>query len=247
MSGHSKWSTIKHKKGKADAQRGKIYTKLGRELAIAVKEGGGNPEANGKLRDVIAKCKTQNMPGDSISRAIKKAAGELGNINYDEILYEGYAAGGTAVLVEVLTDNRNRSSSDVRHIFDKFGAGMGATGCVSYMFEKKGIMIVEDSSAIAEDTLMMDALDAGAQDFQAEQGYYEITAAPTDFSAVREAIEKKGYTFASAALERVPQTTVIPKDEETTEKILKFLEEMEDLDDVQSVFHNAELPQDEEE
>ena len=165
MSGHSKWANIKNKKEKTDAQRGKIFTKIGREIAIAVKEGGSDPVNNSKLRDVIAKAKANNMPNDNISRSIKKAAGELGNVNYEEILYEGYGPGGVAVIVEVVTDNRNRTAADVRHLFDKGGGSMGATGCVSWMFDRRGLLVVERSLKIDEDTLMMAALDAGAEDF----------------------------------------------------------------------------------
>lgn len=244
MSGHSKWSTIKFKKGKADAERGKVFTKIGRELAVAVKAGGPDPASNSKLRDVIAKAKSNNMPNDNISRSIKKAAGELGNINYEDMQYEGYGAGGVAVIVEALTDNRNRTAGDVRHAFDKSGGSLGATGCVSWMFDRKGVLVVERTNKINEDELTMLAIDAGAEDFSADEDAFEIITAPDDFSAVREALEKAGYAFASAELDMIPQNTVKP-DAETQEKVFKLIGMLEDLDDVQNVYHNAELDEEE--
>lgn len=244
MSGHSKWSTIKFKKGKADAERGKVFTKIGRELAVAVKAGGPDPASNSKLRDVIAKAKSNNMPNDNISRSIKKAAGELGNINYEDMQYEGYGAGGVAVIVEALTDNRNRTAGDVRHAFDKSGGSLGATGCVSWMFDRKGVLVVERTNKINEDELTMLAIDAGAKDFSADEDAFEIITAPDDFSAVREALEKAGYAFASAELDMIPQNTVKP-DAETQEKVFKLIGMLEDLDDVQNVYHNAELDEEE--
>ena len=208
MSGHSKWANIKNKKEKTDAQRGKIFTKIGREIAIAVKEGGSDPSNNSKLRDVIAKAKASNMPNDNISRSIKKAAGELGSVNYEEITYEGYGPGGTAVIVEVVTDNRNRAAADVRHIFDKNGGSMGSSGCVGWMFDKRGVMIIERSASIDEDELMMAALDAGAEDFIPQDDVYEVYTSVSDFSAVREALESAGYGFLSAELSMIPQNTV---------------------------------------
>ena len=248
MSGHSKWANIKNKKEKADNARGKIFTKIGREIAIAVNEGGSDPNNNSKLRDVIAKAKANNMPNDNISRSIKKAAGEMGSVNYEEITYEGYGPGGTAIIVEVVTDNRNRTASEIRHIFDKSGGSMGATGCVSWMFDKKGLIVVERSASIDEDELMMEALDAGAEDFNALDDVYEIYTAPTDFSVVREALEAKGLSFLSAEIGMFPQNTVdATKDEELVEKIEKMLERFDDDDDVQDVYHNATLPEEEEE
>lgn len=247
MSGHSKWANIKNKKEKTDNQRGKVFTKIGREIAIAVKEGGSDPVNNSKLRDVIAKAKAANMPNDNITRSIKKAAGELGSINYESGSYEGYGPGGVAVIVEVLTDNRNRTAAEIRHLFDKYGNGMGNSGCVSYMFDRKGHIVIERSASIDEDELMMQALEAGAEDFLAQDDCFEIFTAPNDFSAVREAMEAAGYSFISAETEMLPQTTVDVSDEETAEKISRMLEMFEDNDDVQEVFHNAILPEEEEE
>jgi YebC/PmpR family DNA-binding regulatory protein len=245
MSGHSKWSTIKFKKGKADAQRGKIFTKIGREIAVAVKQGGSDPAANARLRDAIAKAKSNNMPNDNITRSIKKAAGELGAINYEEMVYEGYGAGGVAVIAEALTDNRNRTAGEVRHAFDKSGGSLGATGCVAWMFDRKGVLVIERTGETDEDELAMAAIDAGAEDFEADAEAFEITSAQDDFSAVREALEKAGYAFASAQIDMVPQNTVKP-DAGTQENVLKLLDMLEDLDDVQNVYHNAELEEENE-
>lgn len=247
MSGHSKWANIKHKKGKADAARGKIFTKIGREIAIAVRDGGSDPEVNGKLRDVIAKAKANNMPNDNISRSIKKAAGELGNINYEEVTYEGYGPGGLAIIVKTLTDNRNRTASDVRHIFDKNGGSLGTTGCVSYMFDNVGMLVLEPRPGMDEDDVMMAALDAGAKDVEVLPDCYEVTTEVADFSAVRDALEKAGFTFLSAELSMLPQTSVDTPDQENLDNIEKLLEMLDDLDDVQDVFHNGNLPEDEEE
>src|SRR3712207_3583330 len=192
MSGHSKWHNIQAKKGKNDAAKGRIFTKIGRELILAAKDGGSNPDTNAKLRDVIAKAKAANMPNDTIDRAIKKGAGELEGITYEEIVYEGYAPGGVAVMVKCLTDNRNRSAASVRHKFDKYGGNLGANGCVSYMFQRKGQLVIEKTDEIDEDELMMQALEAGAEDFNAEEEVFEITTDPEDFSAVREELEKNG-------------------------------------------------------
>ena len=247
MSGHSKWANIKNKKEKTDNQRGKIFTKIGREIAIAVKEGGGDPVNNSKLRDVIAKAKAANMPNDNITRSIKKAAGEMGSINYESGSYEGYGPSGVAVIVEVLTDNRNRTAAEIRHLFDKYGNGMGNSGCVSWMFDRKGHIVIERSASIDEDELMMQALDFGAEDFLAQDDCFEIFTAPNDFSAVREALEGAGYSFISAETDMIPSNTVEVSDEETVEKIVRMLEMFEDNDDVQEVFHNAILPEEEEE
>ncbi len=247
MSGHSKWANIKHKKGKADAARGKIFTKIGREIAIAVKEGGGDPAVNGKLRDIIAKAKANNMPNDSITRSIKKAAGEMDNVVFEEITYEGYAPGGVAVICEIVTDNRNRTASEIRHIFDKNGGSLGTTGSVGYMFDHKGLLIVERGPGVDEEELMMQALDAGAEDMKSYDDSFEILTAPNDFSAVREALEGQGIVFVSAERSKLPQTTVEVDDAETLEKVQKLLDMLDDNDDVMEVYHNAELPEAEEE
>lgn len=247
MAGHSKWANIKHKKGKADAARGKIFTKIGREIAIAVKEGGSDPTQNNKLRDVIAKARSNNMPNDNIDRSIKKAAGELGNVTYEEFIYEGYAPGGIAVIVSVVTDNRNRTASDVRHIFDKNGGSLGQSGSVGYLFDYKGVIIMENDGKLDADEVMMNALDAGAEDVEETEEAFEILTAANDFSAVREALEGKGYTFLSAEREYIPQMTNAVTDEEMLVKIQKMLDMLDENDDVVEVYHNAELPEEEEE
>lgn len=238
MAGHSKWANIKHKKQKMDAQKGKIFTKIGREIAIVVKQGGPDPEVNSKLKDVIAKAKAANMPNETIMRSIKKAAGEVDSTNYEEVVYEGYGPGGVAVIVEATTDNRNRTAGEVRHLFDKFGGNLGTTGCVSFMFDKKGVILIEKSDKVNEDDLMMKALDLGAEDFTAEDEYFEIITAPEDFSKVREGLEKEGYEFVEAEVEMVPQTTTTLTDPKHIEFMNKLIDSLEDLDDVQNVYHN---------
>lgn len=240
MSGHNKWSTIKHKKEKTDAKKGKIFTKIGREIAVAVKAGGPDPASNSRLRDCIAKAKANNMPNDNINRSIKKASGELGNINYEENVYEGYGVAGVAVIVETLTDNKNRTVSDVRHAFDKNGGSLGATGCVSWMFDRKGVIVIDDDGEIDEEELMMAAIDAGAEDFSSEEGIFQITTDPGDFSTVREALEAAGYEFLTAEIDMVPQNRVEVTTEQE-EKINRLLEMLEDNDDVQNVYHNADI------
>lgn len=241
MSGHSKWANIKHKKEKSDAKKGKIFTKLGREITVIVKAGGPDPESNSKLRDVIAKAKANNMPNDNIDRCIKKASGELGADNYEEITYEGYGPSGVAVIVEALTDNRNRTAGDLRHYFDKFGGNLGQNGCVSFLFDQKGVIIIDNSEdALEEDSVMMDALDAGAEDFTANEDCFEILTSPDNFSAVRDTLDKKGYAFASAEIEQIPQTTVSLSDEKDILFMSKLIDALEDNDDVQSVWHNWE-------
>lgn len=248
MSGHSKWANIKHKKEKTDAQRGKIFTKIGREIAIAVREGGGaDPEQNSRLRDVIAKAKAANMPNDNIMRSIKKAAGEGDATNYKEVTYEGYAPCGVAVIVEVVTDNLNRTASEVRHIFDKCGGSLGATGCVSWKFERKGVIVVDNSKGMDEDEMMMLALDAGAADVEMDGDTAVVYTDPSDFSAVRDNLEAAGCTFLSAERAMVPTTTTELPDEESVQKVTRLLDWLEDYDDTQSVYHDAELPEDEEE
>lgn len=238
MSGHSKWHNIQAKKGKADAARGKIFTKLGRELLIAVKEGGPDPAGNSKLKNVIAKCKAANMPNDTINNAIKKASSS--NENYEEIIYEGYGPNGVAVIVEAATDNKNRTAADVRHAFDKSGGNLGTSGCVSYMFNKKGIIVIEKETAtMGEEDLMMLALEAGAEDFQALEEIYEVITDPSDFTVVREKLEEAGLEFLEAEVQMVPTTTVA-LDEKGIEKMERLIERLEDLDDVANIYHNWE-------
>ena len=246
MSGHSKWHNIQQAKGKADAARGKIITKIGREIAVAVKAGGPDPASNAALRAVIDKAKANNMPKDNINRSIQKASGELGSINYESIVYEGYGTNGVAVIVEALTDNKNRTGGEVRHIFDKAGGSLGTSGCVSYMFDTKGVITVEKKAGMDDDEMMMTALDAGAEDFDADDGYYEIITSPSDFASVRDAISTAGIEYASAEIRRIPQNT-IRLEAEDRDKLLKMLDAFEDNDDVQEVYHNAEYDEDGEE
>ena len=238
MSGHSKWHNIQAKKGKADAARGKIFTKLGRELLIAVKQGGPDPAGNSKLKDVIAKCKANNMPNDTINNAIKKASGAGSAENYEEMTYEGYGTNGVAVIVNASTNNKNRTAADVRHIFDKFGGNLGTTGCVSYMFEKKGVIVIEKEGCPgSEDDLMMLSIEAGAEDFQVEEEVYQITTAPSDFTVVTEELSKNNLTFLEAGVQMVP-STYVSLDEEAGAKMQRLIDNLEDLDDVLEVFHN---------
>lgn len=240
MAGHSKWSNIKHKKEKTDAQRGKIFTKLGREIAVAVKEGGSDPESNSRLRDAIAKARSANMPNDNIQRSIKRASGELGSVTYDEVIYEGYGPNGVAVIVEALTDNRNRTASEIRHIFDRSGGSLGATGCVAWMFDRKGVIIVENNDDLDEEALIMDALEAGAEDVEDSDEIIEIFTDPSSFSSVRDALEEGGYKFLSAGVEMVAQNTVKLSQEEAA-SVEAMIEKLEDNDDAQNVFHNLEI------
>ncbi len=240
MSGHSKWSNIKHKKEKTDAQKGKIFTKLGREITVAVKSGGADPETNRKLKDIIAKARSNNMPNDNIQRCIKKALGDGNDDNYENITYEGYGPSGVAVIVETLTDNRNRTAGDLRHYFDKFGGNLGTNGSVSWMFDKKGKIIVLKANDIDEDTIMMDALDSGAEDFEVNDEYYEITTSPDDFSDVVSSLEEKNYAYASAEVEMIPQTYVKLENDHDVLMMQKLIENLEDNDDVQDIYHNWE-------
>lgn len=238
MSGHSKWHNIQAKKGKADAARGKVFTKLGRELLVAVKQGGPDPAGNSKLKDIIAKCKAANMPNYTINNAIKRAAGSADSANYEEVLYEGYGPNGVAVIVEGSTDNKNRTAADVRHAFDKSGGNLGTTGCVSYLFNKKGVIVIDRaSSEISEDDLMLLAIDSGAEDFSAEEEVYEITTTPEDFSSVREKLEQQGLEFLEADVQMVP-TTYVTLDEKGEAKMQRLLDMLDDLDDVTNVYHN---------
>ncbi len=243
MAGHSKWANIKNKKEKIDAQRGKIFTKIGREIAVAVKEGGGgDPSTNSRLRDVIAKAKANNMPNDNISRSIKKAAGEGEAVNYENVTYEGYGPNGVAIIVDVLTDNRNRTASEIRYIFDRNEGSLGATGCVAWMFDRKGIIVIENNDTIDEDELMMSAIDAGAEDVIEEGEAFEIYTSPTEYSEVLSALEEAGYTFASADIEMIPQNTV-QLNEEQAQTVMNLIDMMEDNDDVQNIYNNAEMPE----
>lgn len=242
MSGHSKWHNIQAKKGKTDAKRAKIFTKLGKELMVAAK-GGSNPDTNARLRDVIAKAKAANMPSDTITRAVKKGAGELENVNYEEIVYEGYGANGVAFVVTALTDNKNRTASNVRTAFDRNSGNLGASGCVAWMFQKKGQIIIERKDGIDEEEVMMAALDAGAEDFEAGEEVFEITTVLEDFGIVREALETSGYEFVEANITMIPDNYV-SVDAETAAKIEKLVDRLEDDDDVQDVYHNAEFPDD---
>jgi YebC/PmpR family DNA-binding regulatory protein len=241
MSGHSKWHNIQAKKGKTDAKRGKIFTKLGKEIVVAVKNGGSSQDLNAKLRDVIAKAKAANMPNDTIAKAIKKASGELALVNYENIVYEGYGPSGVAVIVETLTDNKNRSVANVRNAFTKGGGNMGTAGCVSFMFQEKGEIIIEKGDK-DEDEIMMIALDAGAEDFSSEEEeVFIVTTMPEDFGQVREALEAEGIEFLDAAVKMIPETfTEI--NEADAKKFQKMLDLLEDDDDVQEVYHNAEFP-----
>ena len=245
MSGHSKWANIKNKKAKTDAVKGKIFTKLGRELAVAAK-GNPDPYTNSKLADVIAKAKAANMPNDNIKRSIAKAAGELNGVNYENLTYEGYGVGGSAVMVATLTDNKNRTGGDVRHIFSKYGGNMGTTGSVSYMFENKGVLAIERTVDLDEDTMMEAALEAGAEDVITTDDVYEIRTSPADFSNVRKYLEDHGYEFLEAEVMMIPNDK-ITLDEHQAETFQKMLDAFEELDDVQDVYHNVDLPDDEEE
>ncbi len=239
MSGHSKWKNIMHKKEKTDAQRAKVFTKIGKEMAVAIREGGADPVSNSKLRDLIQKAKANNVPNDNIDRIIKKFSGD-NNIAYDEITYEGYGPCGVAVIVEATTDNRNRTASEVRHYFDKFGGNLGQNGCVSYLFETKGVILIEQDGKIDEDKLMENALEAGASDFSSENGCFEIYTEPSDLYAVKEALEAAGYTVMSAQTDRIPSTYVTLENEEDVRHMQLLLDSLEENDDVSDVYHNWE-------
>jgi YebC/PmpR family DNA-binding regulatory protein len=238
MSGHSKWHNIQQKKGKSDAARANIFTKIGREIAVAVKQGGPDPNSNSKLRDAIAKAKDNNMPNENINRSIKKASGELNSINYEENTYEGYGIGGVAFIVETLTDNKNRTAGDVRHLFDKFGGAMGVSGSVSFMFKRKGVIAVAKSD-IEEDDLMMYALDAGAEDILTEdEEVFEVLTVPGDLQAVRTSLEEAGVKILSAEVDMIPDVEATPTEEQQV-TLLKMIDKLEEHDDVQNVYHNA--------
>ena len=238
MSGHSKWHNIQATKNKADAARGKIFTKIGREIAVAVKMGGADPNSNAKLRDVISKAKQNNMPNDNIQRSIKKASGELNSVNYEEISYEGYGIGGSAVMVKCLTDNKNRTAGDVRHAFDKHGGSLGSLGCVSYLFDNKGVLILEKSDKIDEDVLIDMCLEADAEDVINDEDVFQIITSPSNFHSVKETLEGKGLEFLSTEITMIPQSTV-DLDEKQLATFLKMIDTLESLDDVQDVYHNV--------
>ena len=239
MSGHSKWSTIKRKKEKTDSDRAKVFTKIGREIAVAVREGGADVSSNSKLKDVVAKAKANNVPNDNIERIIKKAAGEGDSANYEEIVYEGYGPSGIAVIIETLTENRNRTAADVRHYFDKYGGNMGQSGCVSFLFSRQGVIAVEQEG-VDEDTLKEAALDAGALDFITQEDVFEIRTEPQNFSAVRDHLEKLGYAFLSAEIEYIPSTFVTLTSPDDIKNMSKMLEMFDDNDDIRAVWHNWE-------
>ena len=239
MSGHSKWNNIKRTKEKTDAQRGKIFTKIGRELAVAIKLGGPDPNQNSKLADVITKAKQNNMPNETIQRSIKKASGEMDGVNYEEIIYEGYGPFGTAIMVRCLTDNKNRTAGDLKFVFDRQGAGLGTTNCVGYLFNRKGVIVVDKSTSISEDDLMELSLEAGADDMVAGEEEYTIYTEPTNFHTVVDELTKKGVEIASSAVEFVPNMTLKLTDEQM-ERFDRMIDTLEDLDDVQNVYHNVE-------
>ncbi len=244
MSGHSKWNNIKRKKEKTDAAKAKIFTKIGREIAVIVKAGGPNPQENSKLKDAIAKAKANNVPNDNIERIIKKAAGETGGNEYEDLIYEGYGPCGVAVVVETLTDNRNRTAGEMRHYFDKCGGNLGQSGSVMFMFERKGVIAIE-GEGFDEDTVMEAALEAGAEDFSFDGDVFEITTEPNDLGDVRDALEEQGYSFLSAEVQYIPSTTTAIDDPDMQVKMEKLIDMLEDNDDVQAIWHNWEMPDDE--
>lgn len=239
MSGHSKWKNIMHKKEKTDAQRAKVFTKIGKEMAVAIREGGADPVSNSKLRDLIQKAKANNVPSDNIDRIIKKFSGDNA-VNYEEMVYEGYGPCGVAVIVEAMTDNRNRTASEVRHAFDKFGGNLGQSGCVSYLFEDKGVIVIEKDAKIDEDKLMETALEAGAEDFLTEDDCYEIYTETSDVYAIKDALEAAGYTVLSAEEDKVPSNYITLEGEDDIKHMQLLLDALEDNDDVSDVYHNWE-------
>ena len=242
MSGHSKWNNIKRKKEKTDAAKAKIFTKIGREIAVIVKQGGPNPAENSKLKDAIAKAKAANVPNDNIERIIKKAAGEGDATNYEELIYEGYGPNGVAVIVETLTDNRNRTAGEMRHYFDKCGGNLGQSGSVMFMFDRRGQIVIE-AEGLDEDTVMEDALECGAADFEFDGDIFTIDTEPNDMGTVRDALEAKGYKFLSAEVAYIPQTLTAIDDEELASKMEKLIDMLEENDDVQEIWHNWDMPE----
>lgn len=242
MSGHSKWANIKHKKGKMDAIRGKITTKISREITVAVRIGGSDPTGNMRLKLALQKAKENNIPKDNIQRAIQKGAGALDGVNYEELTYEGYGPGGVAIMVEAMTDNRNRTAAEMRHLFSKYGGNLGETGCVSWMFKKKGVFVIDKETGIDEEELMLLVLDAGAEDLKSEDGQFEITTAPEEFAKVQEALESNSINTLVAQIAMVPDTTMAISGDEAV-KLAKLVELLEDHDDVQEVYGNFDLPE----
>lgn len=244
MAGHSKWANIKHRKAKMDAKKGKLFTKLGKELIVAAKIGGGDPEANPRLKMAIQKAKEANMPNDNIMRAIKKGTGDLENVNYEEMVYEGYGPGGVAVLLNIMTDNRNRTAGEIRHLFSKYGGNLGETGCVAWMFEQKGLLVAElEENGMDEESLMLLAIEAGADDVTVEDGTVEIVTAPGDFAKVKEALAEQGIKFTVSEISMIPQTNVTLEDPAVAEQMLKLMDVLEEHDDVQSVYANFDIPE----
>ncbi len=241
MSGHSKWATIRHKKGAADAKRGKVFTKLIKELMVAARMGGGNPDGNPRLRAAVLAARAENMPKDNIDRAIKKGTGELEGVNYEEMMYEGYGPGGVALLVDIMTDNRNRAASEVRHIFSRNGGNLGEAGCVAWMFNKKG-SIVFDKNAMAEEELIELALEAGAEDVQDQEDQFEVITSPEEFANVKAAFDEKELKYEMAEITMAPQTTVRIEDPKTAQQLLRLMDTLEDHDDVQNVYANFDIP-----
>ncbi len=244
MSGHSKWANIKHRKGRADAMKAKVTTKIGREITVAVKMGGADPAGNMRLKLILQKAKENNVPKDNIQRAIQRGAGAADGANYEELTYEGYGPGGVAVMVEVLTDNRNRTAADVRHLFSKFGGNLGESGCVGWMFKKKGVFLIEDDGKLSEDEMMLLALEAGADDVEKEDGEYEVTCAPEAFSALQTLFEERELEISMARIAMEPDTTVALEEDEG-QKLMRMLDALEEHDDVQEVYSNFEFPEEE--
>jgi len=244
MSGHSKWNNIKNKKGKEDARRAKEFTKLGRYIMVAAREGGPDPDYNPSLKAAIEKAKAANMPNDNIERAIKKGTGEMEGNAFEEITYEGYGPGGIAVYISCLTDNRNRTASDIRHAFDKVGGNLGQTGCVSFMFERKGLLFIESKDGISEDDLMLEAIDLGAEDIEVTEDGFEITTSPENFDKVRDGLAESGYEFSVAEISFLPTNTTVLTNEKDIKNMMKLIDTLEDNDDVQEVYHNWEMPDD---
>ncbi len=242
MAGHSKWSTIKRKKAKVDAQRGKIFTRFAREIIAAARQGGGDPDNNTSLKVAIQRAKDANIPNENIMRAIQKGSGELGGANYEEIIYEGYGPGGVAVMIKIMTDNRNRTAGEIRHIFSKNGGSLGESGCVAWMFEEKGLIVIEkENNEILEDDLMLLAIEAGADDFKVEEDSFEVTSSPGDLQTVREALEKTGIKVALAEVSMIPQSTIKLEGKEAEQQMMQLMDALEEHDDVQDVYANFEI------